>query len=279
MSVKKKATVAGNTIFIDVKGSGKKVPGGKRTEKEKVTPEQIEKMRRINQRNSEKSLCMLINHNFGPGDLHLVLTHSGKEPTPKEAEKELKKFFDRFRYLSKKEQTFLKWIRVTEYKNARIHHHIICNGDISLEKIVQLWTRGFVRPTFLDNTKDYRKLAAYLIKETSKTFRNPDAPQKCRYSCSRSIVKPEPRQEEVSASHLLDPKPITGYYIDQDSIYRGKNPITGQPCLEYVMVSLDAEPRLKKWNRGKKVKFQTELFKINENEQIEMILEQIFRSA
>ena len=274
MGCEKTVVVAGQTIFVKVSLRKNNKPWGeKRVAKAKATPEQIE---RINQKNSERVLAIIINHNFGRGDYHLVLTYSGEEPSKDFAKKKLDKFKRDLLKLYRKKGSVLKWITATEYENARIHHHMICSGGVDLKDIIDIWPHGFIRPTHLDKTGDYRRLASYLIKETSKTFRKPGSVSRRRYNCSRSIVRPEARVDRnVSATHLIDPKPVDGYYIDQDSIYRGENPVTGKPYLEYVMISLTEEPRIKAWNRGHKKKLRAEYFKVGKSEQVEMILEDL----
>lgn len=106
----------------------------------------------------------------------------------------------------------------------------------------------------MKSDRNYKKLASYLIKETSKTFRQEWSPFKRRFSCSRNIERPEVRKEYVNFSHLAeDPKPLAGYYIDQDTVRRGTHEVTNYPYLEYMMISLTEEPRIKKWRRGKKI--------------------------
>jgi hypothetical protein len=275
MKTVKEVTVAGSTIFVKIRvEKPKRVTGEKRANREKATPEQIEK---INQKNAERILSIILNYNFKPGDYHIVLTYSGTEPSKEQAKKDLEKFKREIMKRYRDEGIVLKWVTATEYENTRIHHHIVMTGGIDVIEIAKIWEHGFIRPVFLDDSGDYRKLAAYLIKETSKSFRQADAVSRRRYNCSRSIVRPMVNQDDrISYAEIhKDPKPVKGYYIDQDSIFRGKNPITGQSYLEYVMISLDPEPRIKKWNRGKKVKLRAEYFKINEHDQVEIDFKQM----
>ena len=76
---------------------------------------------------------------------------------------------------------------------------------------------------------------------------------------------PPKKVEEVDASQLIrDPKPIRGYYIDQESIYRGVNPVTNVPYLEYIMISESPKPRLSIWPKGKKRKYKERYYNFNE---------------
>lgn len=243
--------MAGKTIFVRLAAASEKITG-KRHKKENPTTEAVQK---YNWKKAVRDLAILLNSNFGGGDLHIVLTYKGTEPQKDEAKKQLENFWKRMRRAYKGAGKELKWVAATEYKNKRIHHHIIINKGVALDEIAKIWGNGILKTSVLDDSGDYRKLAEYLTKETEKTFREAGAVQRKRYSCSRNLIRPITKKEEVSAAALIrEPKPLKGYYIDQDSIYEGNNPITGMPYREYVMIALDAEPRLRAWPRGKRVK-------------------------
>ena len=94
----------------------------------------------------------------------------------------------------------LKYINVTEYKNKAIHHHLLINHiegqDVSKNgsQIVEVWQTGF---KYLDDTGQYKDLTAYLIKETSKTYKENDGGHKQRYSCDRNLTMPTPKTEII----------------------------------------------------------------------------------
>lgn len=248
MKVVRETCVAGKTILraIRVVTSGNR-KNEKRNKKNKPTKDAVMK---VNQRNAERDLTMKLNHNFNAGDLHVTLTYDGEEPTKEEARKEKDKFLRNLRNYCKKENIEFKRIDVTEFENKRIHHHIVMS-KVDIDVINKYWRKGFVKISVLDESGNYKKLAEYLIKETSKTFRNPDNPNKRRFSCSRNIVTPVIKRERVSERELYrDIKPLKGYYVEEDSIRRYEHLITGAECLEYIMVSLDDKPRLKKWYKG-----------------------------
>ena len=235
MKLRKETCVTINNIAVEYKVPSQRIKGQKRAPKFNPTPEDV---RRVNDRNAEKDLARKIDNNFKPGDWHLVLTYLGAAPTQQEAKKYLKEFHGGLRTKCKKMGTVLKTITVTEYAHNRIHHHIVCS-KIALETLAELWTHGDVRPSVLKNHRNYRKLAAYLIKETSKTCRLPGSVNKRRFNCSRTIETPEVKFEYVNSRDIEDdPKPIKDYYIDQDSIRRGWHEVTGYPYLEYTMLPL-----------------------------------------
>lgn len=255
--IKRETVVAGNIISRRYYGAPERVPGEKRKKKQNPTAEAVAA---TNRRNSERELMIKLNYNFKPGDIHAVLTYAGEAPTTDEAKRRLRNFLSSLRRHFKKLDKVLKWIVVTEYQNKRPHHHLIVSRMDTAE-LAKIWKAGHIHTTHLDESGDYRKLASYLIKETDKTFRLPDAVSSQRFSCSRTVVAPPKKVEEVRMSEMLrDPKPVKGYHVDRDSIYRGTNPVTGIPYLEYIMVSDQPKPRLRIWPRGKKYKYREKYY-------------------
>lgn len=204
-----------------------------------------------NDRLAAKKLTRLMNANFYPGDYHCTLTYAGDEPTPEEAQKEINNFKRRMTREYKKLGKEFKWIEVTEHHNHRIHHHIVMNW-IDETVIARQWKAGHVRFTELDRTRNYKKLAEYLIKETTKTMRIPGAETKQRWSASRNLTRPIIKREIVDPRAMYEtPRALKGYDIIQDSINRFEHPFTKIEHLEYMMISTDPVPRIKTWRQGK----------------------------
>lgn len=252
MTAIKETLQAGKLIFTKVTTNRKSREKRQRAKRKNPTSAEVAA---INQKNAERDLSIKLHANFGPGDIHAVLTYSGEAPDKEEAKKKLNKFKRDLKKKYAKYDLVCKWIEVTEYERGRIHHHVILKR-IPIEEIVDIWPHGYVRPTWLDDTGDYRKLASYLLKETSKTFRDSDAYAKRRYRCSRTVVVPEVRVEEVRMEYLFEAKATKGYQVDQDSIWKGINPATDRPYIEYVQISLLDDP--KKYKRGKRRKYRPE---------------------
>ena len=213
-------------------------PGCKRQPKRKRTPEEI---RNQNYINACKRLRRIINNNFEAGDLHCTLTYKQENRlSAEDSKKELTNFLRRMKSAYRKRGHELKWIAVTEYQNKAIHHHMIINMIPDTVPLLQeQWRPGRVHFTPLDDSGDYRALADYLIKETEKTFRDPEAACKERYSRSRNLIIPEPKKKVISsASFRKAPKPIKGYYIDTESVCTGFNPVTGYPYQTYTMIKI-----------------------------------------
>lgn len=206
-----------------------------RRERKRQTPENQVK------RNEKKALEKLrwkLNAGCRPGDYHITLTYSGKAPEKKAAAKALKNYLDRLRRLYKKTNTEFRWLAVTEYQNKRIHHHLIVSQGPPLLEIVKRWKAGRPKVTVLDESGDYSALAAYLIKETQKTFRDPDAPCKKRWSCSRNWPKPKITRQVIRRTRwVTEPRAKKGYCIDKNQT---ENYIDadGFPCQRYVMIKI-----------------------------------------
>lgn len=237
--------VAGPCIDVAIKYSSNRQ--GQRAPKTNPTREAVLKN---NDRIAVKKLTRLLNANFFPGDWHITLTYDGEIPAEKEAKKELKNFLRRIEREYKKAGKVFKYIAVTEYKNHRIHHHVVVS-HIDSDIIIKQWKRGHVNFSPLNNTRNYRKLAEYLIKETSKTLREPGNEVKQRWSASRNLIRPVVMRQSVQPKALYEePKAFKGYQIDPDTVCRFENPYTGIEHLEYMMVSMDPVPRIKSWRSG-----------------------------
>lgn len=216
----------------------------KRAPKTKVTSEDVQ---RVNDRDAAKRLARLLNANMDDTCWHYTLTYKN-QPSLKEAYAIEKNFIRRLSYRLKKLGIKFKWVTTVEYKATRIHHHLITNIDPKF--IEEAWQLGHIFRTGLYSEPDYTQLAEYIIKETSKTFRQPDCPFKTRFSRSRNLIVPEVRIEEVEPSMLLkDPVPWKGYEMLDEPI-TWENPITGLKHIEYKMVAV-GDPRLKKYYKGR----------------------------
>lgn len=238
--------VAGAAIDVTLKYSFR---SGQTTRQPKTTPSRAAVIQN-NDRIAVKKLTRLMNANFYPGDLHCTLTYMGTEPSRKEAKKEIKNFKRRMKREYAKTGREFKWIEVTEYLNNRIHHHILVNF-IDTEVIARQWTRGHVNFKILDRTRNYKKLAEYFVKETSKTMREPGSETKKRWSASRNLTRPIIKREVIHPRSLHEtPKALKGYEILPDSIREFEHPFTGITHLEYMMLSTDPSPRIKTWRKG-----------------------------
>lgn len=246
---------AGKTIEV-TKSYTKRVGVKVRGKKEKPTAEEVEK---VNRWNAERKLRLLINTNFGEHDLFIGLTYGGEEcpPTPAQAKKNITKLIKRLREEYRELEAELKYIHVTEYKNKRIHHHLLINhieGQDAARIVRGLWEFGRPNFKFLDDTGQYKAIAAYLIKETDKTFRENDGGYKQRYSRSKNLIMPPAKTETVKAKKWSkEPKAPKGYYIDKDTIYNSVDPFTGREYQRYTIIALPPKQNQRKRIRKRKV--------------------------
>lgn len=206
-----------------------------RGENRNATPEDVAAG---NERRSIQRLRWLLNANFVRGDYHAQLTYA-REDRPDEAgaRARLQKFLRQARTWMKKQGRELKYIHVTEYASTAIHHHIVVN--MTLAEIMDLWPWGLVRGTPLDGN-DYTALAEYLVKETRRTFRDPEAPFARRYCASRNLAQPVIRRKVIHAeSWRRTPRAPKGYVIVPQSVQVGVHEVTGAPWQRYWMRKIE----------------------------------------
>lgn len=230
---------------------------GKRTspaERRTPTPEEQE---RINEHQCIRKLRRKIHANFDEDDLFETLTYGrNRRPDPKGAAHELRLLLNRLRGIWKRAGTDLRYIVVTEYKSKSIHHHLIVNDlpdGTGAKKIAQSWSRnGHANTKYLYEDGQYERLAEYLIKETSKTFRDPDNPSKLRYSCSRNLVTPVAKTRIMKRDDWPEePRIPKGYYLEKDSLVNGVNKM-GYRYQYYRMVKIGWKKPPHKGKTGKK---------------------------
>jgi hypothetical protein len=240
----KETCIAGTVIEVTKRHStryGKK--GIKRGKNVKKTSEA---MKRVNERASIVWLRRLINANFLPKDIHLMLTYKREiAPTPEEAQEDLKRFLRKLRTYFKRQGKKLKYITVTEYKRKRIHHHLIINS-MDTRDIVDMWKKGHPNFKYLYEEGQYAQLAEYFVKETRETFNDVDSVVKKRWNGSKNLVKPIIKKEVVSSnSWREEPKAIKGYYLEKASIVNGVHEETGYGFQYYSMIKIDYDSKAK----------------------------------
>lgn len=209
-----------------------------------------EVQRRANNRQAERKLRRLVNANFGPGDLHIVLSYARRKGEPYRTREEMRKDADGFlrnlRKAFKKAGMVLKYIHVMEVgeKGAR-HHHLIIN-HIDSRTIQKCWGElGRVLISPLDGSGQYRKLAEYLLKYANRTVGTDAELMGKRWSSSRNLVKPETERTVVSdrsffRSEAKVPAALAGrYYVDLETVEKGVN-ADGYGYFRYTLVAYGA---------------------------------------
>lgn len=239
----KRTIEAGKTVRVDRYYSaryGKKCVG-RSERKEATTQEQQER----NRQNAVIRLASLLNANFKDGDLHVVFTYQrcNRPQRIDEAKKNYSHLMSTLSKAYKKAGVDFKYIAVTEYENASIHHHIVLPKiDTSLlQKCWKFEDRGQVRISPLNTDGEYHKLAAYLIKETDKTAKKKGAMYRKRWNSSKGLVQPVVTKEIVDASSFKKtPKIKKGFYLKKtEDIELNSFDDFGLPKQSYIMVRIE----------------------------------------
>lgn len=175
----------------------------------------------------------------GVGDVHMVIGYGrGKAPEPEEARKHLEEFLRRARKYFRGQGQELRYITVTEYKRARIHHHVIM-PEAPMGVLYKLWSHGRPHITPLDESGDYRPVGGLPDKRDIGNVCGERSPYKKRWNQSKNLRDPVIKTEIVSAkSWRKDPMPWKGYYIKKDSIREGTHDVTGYQYQYYTMISI-----------------------------------------
>lgn len=192
--------MAGKTIEIERYYTSRYGKRGQ-TRGQRVKPTR-EEQKRINDRQAEKKLRRLINANFHPGDYHLVLSYRKEKEdpprTPEEMKEDIRKFLRGLRKNVKETGEELKYIHVPEIgSHGARHHHLVIN-HMDVELIRRNWPHGFIHVNPLDNTCNYRQLAAYLIKYSCQTIHTTEAINGKRWNASRNLIHPEPKIKVIT---------------------------------------------------------------------------------
>lgn len=264
MAYVKETCIAGDTIEVRKYYTTRFCRKGQ--QRGPVIGQTSEKARQVNERNSRMNLTRIINTNFRAGDLHMVMTYrKDQRPAPEIARKEVEKFLRKLRAEYRRHSQELKYIQVTEYEDAAIHHHLLINNiGINIAEISALWPHGQVRPTVLDNRVNHAALANYFVKETSrhlkrKSERDIEAQEKekdfyvgKRWSSSRNLKKPIIYKEIIEAEKWSTrPTPKKGYIIEADSIEEGVSEETGYPYQFYRMIAVKPQKRAEFYGEAK----------------------------
>ena len=200
--------------------------GEKRSERKAPTPEQKKKE---NDLQAKRLLARKLEANFGEDDYFVTLTYKGDAPNQEEAKRRLDKFIRGMR---------------EDYRKlgSELNHHIVINGIAETPKLLKKhWPHGRPDMKLLDESGDYEALAEYLIKETEKTFREPESTRKQRYTCSRNLLNPEPERKKIKAKSFRQvPKPPKGYKIVEETLVSGVSEVSGYLYQYYKLIKTDS---------------------------------------
>lgn len=214
--------------------------GERRRPKKKATPESKEK---VNQRNREKTIQLLMMNNFTEGDYYATLTYR-KENRPKDM-KEAKEHMAKAMRIIKREYRKagyeLKWISNIE-KGSRggWHIHLALNRIPDTDLILtRAWRteHGGVHTTLMYEDGGFRKLASYFAKRSDE---DNEGKREHGYSRSRNLVMPKEEKKQIVRwdtwkDEIKAPK---GYVLDKESVFEGEDSL-GFPYRRYVLLATE----------------------------------------
>lgn len=237
MKIIKKAYQYPNAIEVEEHLDGRYgAPGQKREKKKKPTPEE---MKKANRHNKEKWCRRKMRRWFSRNDLWVTLTYAPdcRPPDMATAKKQWSAFLRRVSEKYRRRGHAFLWMRNIERgtKNAW-HIHLLATRIPDADLVIaDAWPHGTVDMKPCHKEGNFRRLAAYLTKcpETEPRLRESD------YDASRKLPLEKPKKKELKRwkekEKIQAPE---GYYLDEDSYYEGKNPITGSPYREYTLLRI-----------------------------------------
>lgn len=159
---------------------------------------------KLNDHNAERKLVRLLNANFTRDDyeIHFTYTDGNLPENDTQAKKDIQNFLRRARRLYKAAGAELKYVAVTEggIGGTRYHHHVTMSGEVNRCELEALWGYGYVNSRRLQfNEYGVEGLAMYITKQF-RTHRD-ELLFKKRWSCSRNLIRPEPKERDGKLSY------------------------------------------------------------------------------
>lgn len=237
----------GSSLEVEEKHTGRYgARGQKRGKRKKASREEIRKQ---NQWKRERDLRRVIKWNFKKNDYWMTITYEkGKRPGYKQMIEDMQKLIRAVRKEYRKNGVELKYIkRYGIGKNGGPHMHILVNrfaNENTGTDIIfsECWDKGHIDFKTTYDAGGYKDLAEYIAKPLQEW----EPEELKRYSTSRNLIRKDPEEKIINRRSLVDkhgqpipPKAQKGYYVDQDSVRIGQNPITGYYYRHYTLVKID----------------------------------------
>lgn len=144
----------------------------------------------LNEKNSRKMCERVINENFGDRDIWATLTYTdeNRPKTIEEAQRNMQNYIKRLNRRRKKlGLKNARYVYVTEFgENGRVHHHIVLDGDMSMDEVEAIWKlgkRNEVRRLHKDEN-GLVGMAKYITKEKK-------AKSQKKWAASKGLRKPK----------------------------------------------------------------------------------------
>lgn len=232
----KRFRLRGGQVVIQYHTARYGAPGQKRSKKSKPTPES---MAATNRRRKARICQMKLLEHFTEGDYFTTLTYA-KELRPPDMETASKQVGKALAFLRKEYRRRgheLKWIRNIECGTKGAWHiHLVLNRIPETDLLVQrAWKQfGKVVNKPMYEEGGFRQLADYITKTPETDPRLKES----KYSASRNLPVPEPKEAVIGFKTFGKIRVPKGYYLDADSVYQGTNSTTGYPYRVYTLLKL-----------------------------------------
>lgn len=199
-----------------------------------------EAQKKVNSRQAEKKLTWILNENFDGTSQYATYSYAkdkrpaGKEELRADVDKLLKDLRKEF----KAGGDVFKYVWVAEVgERGAVHIHMVMNA-IETAKLKKCWNKGWIDIKPLDDSGQYRKLAAYFIKYSEKTMRTCEGFTGRRYNASKNLKIPQPTKTTVSSrnayNHTIEiPE---GWYLDKESVREAWHEVTGFMYFTYTLI-------------------------------------------
>lgn len=237
MGYRETRRVSKKAILVDQHMSFKYgAPGEKRAKKKKATPEEVKK---VNLYNKRRRILWKLQTYFEENDYFVTLTYK-KAERPEDiegAKKDFRKLINKLRKHFKKAEVKLRWMRNIEIgKKKACHIHLIIKRIDGIDKLIRkYWTHGGVNFQLMYEEGAFRRLADYVAKSPI----NDHSLSMADFNCSRNMPLPDPEVKEIKGWKITRKIRVpVGWYLDQDSVREGINPVTGYPYRSYMLIKI-----------------------------------------
>lgn len=239
----KRTVIAGKTKEVKKYYTRVHKPGEKRIIKQMQTALSQEK---VNIRKQVEGLRWILNTNFAEGDMHVKFSFK-KEQRPDGYEELVKiknKLIRDLRKWYRKEGIVFRYVYVLETGSRGAYHIHMVVKSINPKILKKCWDHGYIYITLLDETGQYGKLAAYLVKEKGRKKMEKYGGK--TYSVSRNMEKPIIKKEIIRGRDFFreDVRAQKGYYVDKQmdvesaGVRKGFT-TDGYPFMEYILVKIN----------------------------------------
>lgn len=199
---------------------------------------------RCNDRALQLKYDVLVNTNFGEGDIFITYTFArGKLPkddTIQRSKSIWKYHRQKLRDYYRKCNVELKYIYAFQYEGVRPHFHILVNGSGVNVRDFPKWKYGTPKIEFLDN-RPRHTIGAYFSRGSVIEIDGVEEHKRGKIGTSRNLIRIKPKIRRLKRHNWnLNPKAKVGYIVVKHTVENGYyiNPNDNQPYQyqSYVMI-------------------------------------------